>query len=223
MVHTIAIDGPSGAGKSTAAKAVAQQLGWGYLDTGAMYRAVAVGCMTAGLDHEDAAGIADYCQRMQLGISTDPNNVFFTLDDRDITQAVRQPEVSAWVAAVSTNPACRTDLVRRQQTILGSGDFVAEGRDLTTVVAPQAEVRVLLTASEAVRLYRRGEELGDKVDAAALRDQVIRRDRDDSTMVNFTTAADGVVTIDSTNLTASQVVAQILELAHRAGLTPSGN
>jgi len=95
---------------------------------------------------------------------------------------------------------------------------VAEGRDITTVVAPTAEVRVLLTADEAVRLRRRGAELGDQVDAAALRDQVVRRDRDDSTLVNFTVAADGVVTIDSTDLTAQQVVAHILELARRAGL-----
>lgn len=219
MAHTIAIDGPSGAGKTTTAQAVARQLGWRYLDTGAMYRAVAVGCMAGGVGHDDAAAIADYCLGMDLVISTDPDNVSFHLAGRDITADIRQPAVSAWVSAVSTNPACRTDLVRRQQAILGTGDFVAEGRDITTVVAPQAEVRVLLTATEAVRLSRRGAELGDTVDAAALRDQVVRRDRDDSTLVNFTVAADGVVTIDSTSLTLAEVVAQILELARRAGLT----
>jgi len=217
-MYTIAIDGPAGAGKSTVAKRTAKRLGCGYLDTGAMYRAVAVGCLAAGIDHGDAAGIAEFCRGMEVEISTDPDNQYVRLSGRDITEEIRSPATTAWVAAVSTNPDCRTDLVERQRAILASAPFVAEGRDITTVVAPQAEVRVLLTADEQVRLARRGAELGNKVDAAALRDQVVRRDRDDSTLVNFTVAADGVVTIDSTNLTIDQVVDQILLLAARAGV-----
>lgn len=219
-MFTIAIDGPSGSGKSTAAKLTARTLGCGYLDTGAMYRAVAVGCMKTGVDHNDVAAIAAYCRDMALDISTDPDDQYVRLAGLgDVTQAIRDPEVSAWVSAVSTNPDCRTDLVARQQAILATGSFVAEGRDITTVVAPQAAVRVLLTADPAARMARRGAELGGRVDAAGLRDQVLRRDQDDSTLVNFTVAADGVATIDSTFLTPDQVVAQILLLAARAGIS----
>ncbi|MDR2930723.1 MAG: (d)CMP kinase [Propionibacteriaceae bacterium] len=217
-MFTIAIDGPSGSGKSTAAKMVARQLGAGYLDTGAMYRAVAVGCMNAGIDHEDEEGIAAYCHNMELEISTDPDHESVRLGGVDVTQAIRAPEVSAWVSAVSTNPACRVELVRRQQAIIAGGDFVAEGRDITTVVAPEAKVRVLLTADPQARMDRRGAELAGAVDEAGLRDQVLRRDRDDSTLVNFTTASTGVVTIDSTFLTPAEVVGRILLLAKRAGL-----
>ncbi|MDR0284049.1 MAG: (d)CMP kinase [Propionibacteriaceae bacterium] len=217
-MYTIAIDGPSGSGKSTAAKLAARRLGCQYLDTGAMYRAVAVGCLGAGVDHEDAAGIAAVCRDMELDISTNPDDQYVRLAGDDITAYIRTPEVAAWVSAVATNPACRTELVRRQQAILASDSFVAEGRDITTVVAPDAAVRVLLTADPGARLARRGAELGGQVDAAGLRDQVLRRDQDDSTLVNFTTAADGVVTIDSTHLTPEQVVAQILLLAEAAGI-----
>jgi len=216
-VFTIAIDGPSGSGKSTAAKMTARALGCGYLDTGAMYRAAAVGCMESGI--EDSESIASYCQGMDLEISTDPDDQYVRLSGRDITTAIRSPEVSAWVSKVSTNSACRTDLVRHQQEILSSGSFVAEGRDITTVVAPHAQVRILLTADPEARMSRRGAELGGKLSDADLHDQIVRRDKDDSTLVNFTVAADGVATIDSTNLTPDQVVTQILLLAERAGIT----
>jgi len=215
-MFTIAIDGPSGSGKSTAAKMTARVLGWEYLDTGAMYRAVAVGCMAAGI--EDPESIADYCRRMDLEISTDPEDQYVRLGGRDVTSAIRSPGVSAWVSTVSTNPQCRTELVRRQQEIIASGAFVAEGRDITTVVVPEAQVRVLLTADPQARMSRRGAELGGKLSEADLRDQVLRRDKDDSTLVDFTVAADGVATIDSTFLTPEEVVAQILILAERAGI-----
>ena len=217
-MFTIAIDGPSGSGKSTAAKMTARALGCGYLDTGAMYRAVAVGCMESGI--EDPNAIAAYCQGMDLEISTDPDDQYVRLSGHDITSNIRSPEVSAWVSTVATNPQCRTDLVRRQQEILASGSFVAEGRDITTVVAPHAQVRVLLTADPEARMSRRGAELGGQLSQADLHDQIVRRDRDDSTLVNFTVAADGVATIDSTNLTPDQVVAQILILAEQAGINP---
>ncbi|MDR0848448.1 MAG: (d)CMP kinase [Propionibacteriaceae bacterium] len=217
-MFTIAIDGPSGSGKSTTAKLTARRLGARYLDTGAMYRAVAVGCMGAEIDHDDATAIAAYCVGMDLDISTDPDDQYVRLGEADITDAIRAPEVSAWVSAVSTNPECRVDLVKRQRDIIASDNFVAEGRDITTVVAPEAEVRVLLTADPEARMARRGAELGGAVDEAGLRDQILRRDKDDSTLVNFTVAADGVATIDSTFLTPDEVVAQVLLLARRAGI-----
>ncbi len=140
-MFTIAIDGPSGSGKSTAAKATAQRLGARYLDTGAMYRAVAVGAMAAGIGHDDASAIAEFCRRMDLEISTDPLNQFVRLAGRDVTQAIRAPEVSAWVSAVSTNAECRADLVARQRAIIATGNFVAEGRDITTEHASHKKIR----------------------------------------------------------------------------------
>ena len=217
-MFTIAIDGPSGSGKSTAAMMTARRLKCGYLDTGAMYRAVAVGCMESGIDRDDPEEISSYCRGMEVEISTDPDNQFVLLAGRDITEAIRHPEVSAWVSVVATNADCRVDLVRRQKLIIASGSFVAEGRDITTVVAPDAQVRILLTADPEIRMARRGAELGGKVDEAGLRDQVLRRDRDDSTLVNFTVAADGVVTIDSTYLSPDEVLDQILILVKRAGI-----
>lgn len=217
-MFTIAIDGPSGSGKSTAAKSTARLLGCGYLDTGAMYRAVAVGCMESGIDRDDSEEISSFCRAMVLDVSVDPDNHYVLLAGRDITEQIRDPEVSAWVSVVATNADCRIDLVRRQRLILSSGSFVAEGRDITTVVAPDAEVRLLLTADPEIRMARRGAELGGRVDEAGLRDQVLRRDRDDSTLVNFTVAADGVITLDSTFMTPEEVVTQILELAEKAGI-----
>jgi len=208
----IAIDGPSGSGKSTAARRVASALGWGYLDTGAMYRAVAVGCMESGFGKADGDAILGFCRQMDLLVGTDPNDPFVRLGGRDITAAIRAPEVSAWVSAVATNPDCRAELVARQRAIIAPGSFVVEGRDITTVVAPEAEVRVLLTADPDARLNRRGAELAGRVDEAGLRDQVLRRDRDDSTLVNFTDAAEGVVTIDTTYMSPHEVVDRILAL-----------
>jgi cytidylate kinase len=216
-MFTIAIDGPSGSGKSTAAKMTARVLDCAYLDTGAMYRAVAVGCMELGIENPEE--VAEYCRSMDLEISTDPDNHYVHLDGRDITDAIRAPEVSAWVSKVATNPECRDELVTRQQQILELGSFVAEGRDITTIVAPHAQVRVLLTADPEARMARRGAELQGRVDESGLRDQILRRDKDDSTLVNFTVAADGVATIDSTHLTPDEVVSQILLLVRRAGIT----
>ncbi|MCL1923853.1 MAG: (d)CMP kinase [Propionibacteriaceae bacterium] len=220
-MYTIALDGPSGVGKTTTAKTLARLLGWGYLDTGAMYRAVAVGCMKQGC--EQASEIAEFCREMEVEISTDPDNPRITLGGEDITQAIRDPQTSAWVSKVSTNPACREDLVRRQQDIIASANLVAEGRDITTVVAKDAQVRVLLSADADERLARRGAELGQKVSQEQLHDQVIRRDREDSTLVNFSEAADGVVAIDSTNMSLDEVVDAIMGLATRAGITGGTN
>jgi cytidylate kinase len=181
-----------------------------------MYRAVAVGCLQAGIDDEQ--GIAQFCREMDVEISTDPDDPRICLDGIDITQAIRDPQTSAWVSKVSTNPGCRENLVQRQQEIIASKNLVAEGRDITTVVATDAQVRVLLTADPAERLSRRGAELGDQVSSEELHDQVIRRDRDDSTLVNFSQAADGVVTIDSTWMDLDDVVAEILGLAFEAGI-----
>ncbi len=221
MTSIVAIDGPSGSGKSTTAREVARRLGYGYLDTGAMYRGVAVACLRAGVARDDAVRIAEICRAVDLGVSTDPTDQTFRVDGVDATAAIREPQVSAWVSAVATNAECRAELVRRQRALITDGPCVAEGRDITTVVAPDAAVRVLLVADPERRMARRNAELGNALDVDALRDQTLRRDRDDSALVNFTDAAEGVTVIDSTDMTIEEVVGRILDLARGAGLTPA--
>ncbi len=215
----IAIDGPSGSGKSTTARGVAERLGLEYLDTGAMYRAVTVAFLDAGVDPSDTAGVIAATRAADLQISTDPTDQWVRVNGRDVTAEIREPRTSANASAVSTVPECREDLVARQRAIIGAAPkgIVAEGRDITTVVAPQAPVRLLLTADPEIRMARRKAELGDKVDAAALADQVLRRDRDDSTLVNFTTAADGVTHLDCTFLSIEETIQAVLDLVERHG------
>jgi len=219
MSAIVAIDGPSGSGKSTTAREVARLLGYGYLDTGAMYRGVAVACLRDGVDHEDVERIAELTRTVVLDISTAPDDPRLLVDGVDATLIIREPSVSAWVSAVSTNAASRAELVRRQRAIIAAGRFVVEGRDITTVVCPEAAVRVLLVADPVRRMARRGAELAGALDEAALHDQVLRRDKDDSTLVNFTDAAPGVTVIDSTELTIDEVVDRIVALANDAGLS----
>jgi CMP/dCMP kinase len=214
----IAIDGPSGSGKSSTAKAVARELGLAYLDTGAMYRAIACAYLDAGVDPSDVAGVIRETLNADVAISTDPDREEVVVNGADVTARIREPEISAKVSAVSTVPECRENLVARQRAIIEQAPrgIVAEGRDITTVVAPDADIRLLLTADPEVRMARRKAELGDKVDAAALHDQVVRRDSDDSKLVNFTTAADGVTELDCTYLNLPQVIEAVLGLVRDA-------
>lgn len=211
----IAIDGPSGSGKSSAARGVAQRLGLGYLDTGAMYRAVTCAFLDAGVEPSDAAGVIASTLDAELEISTDPSDQWVRVNGADVTERIREQEISTHVSAVSTVAECRADLVARQRAIIDAAPagIVAEGRDITTVVAPDADLRVLLTADPEVRMARRNLDLGGDVDTAALADQVLRRDADDSKLVNFTTAADGVVHLDGTYLTLEQTIDALIDLA----------
>jgi len=210
----IAIDGPSGSGKSTTSRAVAQRLGLAYLDTGAMYRAVTCAFLDAGVDPSDTAGVIASTVGADLEISTDPEDQWVRVNGTDVTQRIREQEVSTKVSAVSTVPECRADLVARQRAIIDAAPagIVAEGRDITTVVAPDADLRVLLTADPEIRMARRNVDLGGAVDQAALADQVLRRDSDDSRLVNFSTAADGVLQLDCTYLTLDQTIDAVLDL-----------
>ena len=221
----IAIDGPSGSGKSSASRGVAKALGLAYLDTGAMYRAVACAFLDAGVDPSDEARVIAATLGADLEISTDPDDQWVRVNGRDVTTAIREPEVSSKVSAVSTLAECRANLVARQRAIIESAlqGIVAEGRDITTVVAPDADVRLLLTADPAIRMARRQLELGDKVDAAQLADQVLRRDSDDSKLVNFTTAAGGVTHLDGSYLTLEQTIQAVVDLAAEARAGNAGS
>lgn len=204
----IAIDGPSGSGKSSVSRSVATHLGAGYLDTGAMYRALTWWCRESGVDLEDPEAITAAALSLPLVIGEDPQAPTVHVDGTDIAQAIRTSEVSSLVSTVATVPAVRTEMQRRQRELIEDiagrrGACVAEGRDITTVVAPDAPVRILLTASEEARLRRRSLEVHGATDDEAIdatRDQVLRRDRDDSTVSQFTVAADGVVVVDTSDL-----------------------
>ncbi len=214
----IAIDGPAGSGKSSTSKEVARRLGLGYLDTGAMYRAVTVAFLDSGVSRDDADAVAHATRQADIDISLDPDDYWIRVNGRDVTSEIRGPEVTANASAVSTNPECRADLARRQRALMDADPrgVVAEGRDITTVVYPDADVRVLLTASEAARLARRRGDVGASMSAEQLRDQVLRRDRDDSLLVEFQTAADGVRLLDTTEMTIEQVVDTIVQLGQEA-------
>jgi cytidylate kinase len=195
----VAIDGPAGAGKSTVARAVAAALGFTYLDTGAMYRAVALaGLRGHGLPHLAEIGFAD--------------DGHVLLEGEDVESLIRTPEVAEQASKVASDPAVRRAMVDRQRELIGQSDWVAEGRDIGTVVAPDAEVKVFLTASPAERARRRADELGADYDTV-LRDQAIRdqrvMDRADSPL----RAADDAVEVDTTGLSIDEVVERIVELA----------
>jgi len=219
----VAVDGPSGSGKSTVSRTVAARLGLAYLDTGAMYRAVTWWCLDQGLDLADSAAVADAATALDLRMGTDPSAPSVAVGGTDVTAAVRESRISAAVSAVATNLSVRAELQRRQRELIAAAaaerGVVAEGRDITTVVAPDADVRVLLTASEDARLARRAAELHGRTDAGAVeatRDEVVRRDRDDATVSTFHTAADGVVTLDSSALSLEETVEALASLVGAA-------
>ncbi|NSX36231.1 (d)CMP kinase [Pseudarthrobacter oxydans] len=208
----VAIDGPSGSGKSSVSKEVARRLRLAYLDTGAMYRALTWFCVNEGIDLDDAAAVEQAARDLVLELSTSPLEEYVRVNGVDVTDAIREPAISSAVSAVATTLGARTELIRRQRELIEKHHrrMVVEGRDITTVVAPGAEVRMLLTASEEARLRRRGIQLGGTQNAEQLAAQVTHRDAKDSSVVNFTKAASGVVTLDSSDLDFDQTVAAAL-------------
>jgi cytidylate kinase len=224
----VAIDGPSGSGKSSVSKEVARRLKLAYLDTGAMYRALTWFCLRNGTDLEDRAAVEAASKALPLEVSTTPQEEFVRVGGDDVTLAIREPAISAAVSAIATTLGARTELIRRQRELIEKHHrrMVVEGRDITTVVAPGAEVRMLLTASEEARLRRRGIQLGGSQNAEQLAAQVTRRDAKDSTVVNFTTAADGVVTLDSSDLDFDETVQAALDIVdtviNHPAVKPSG-
>jgi cytidylate kinase len=200
----VAIDGPAGAGKSTVARALARELGFTYLDSGAMYRAAALAVLERGGAASEAAERAD----IRLGERV-------VLDGRDVTADIRTPEVTEAASRVAANPGVRAALMRKQRELLSSGDWVAEGRDIGTVVAPDAPVKVFLTADAEERARRRAEELGGDV-ATVLRDQALRDAQDSTREHSPLRLAPGAVELDTTGLSVDEVVERIVALVERA-------
>jgi cytidylate kinase len=203
-VTVVAIDGPAGAGKSTVARTVADRLGFTYLDSGAMYRCVALAALRRELPPaEVAAGVS-----LSLGDRV-------LLDGEDVTAEIRTPEVSEAASVVAADAAVRTAMVAEQRRLLAHGDWVAEGRDIGTVVYPTAEVKVFLTASPAARAARRADQIGAEV-AVVLAEQTIRDQRDTERVASPLHAADDAVTVDTSDLTLEQAVERVAALVRAA-------
>lgn len=213
----IAIDGPSGSGKSSTSRGVATRLGLGYLDTGSMYRAATVAWLDDVSAPQDPDAITDFVRGLNLEVGTDPAAPTISVDGHDVTRAIREPRVSEKVSVLATIPGVRTVLTDQMRRIIAAHKrrIVVEGRDITTVVAPDADVRVLLVADPAARVARRHAEL-EGVTSAEVLDQVVRRDRDDATVSEFERPAPGVTVVDSTFDDLPTVVARICDLVPHA-------
>jgi cytidylate kinase len=203
----VAIDGPAGAGKSTVARRVAERTGLRYLDTGATYRALTLGLLRRGVPPDDPAAVAEAARTIDLDLELDAaGRATVLLDGKPPGAELRSPEVNAAVSAVSAVPAVRQQLVALQRSLVGLGGIVAEGRDVGTVVWPDAEVKVYLTASEPERARRRaGDGGGESADALARRDRL-----DSNRATSPTRPADDAVVLDSTGRAVDQVVEEVL-------------
>ena len=172
----------------------------------------------AGVSPDDTAAVIEATTSADIELSLDPDERWVRVNGRDVTAEIREPRTAQNVSAVSTIPECRADMVRRQRALMDADPrgCVAEGRDITTVVYPDADLRILLTASPEARLRRRAGDMAGKLTEHQLRDQVLRRDRDDSTLVDFQTAADGVQLLDTSDMTLAEVVDAITDLAEES-------
>ncbi len=214
----VAIDGPAGSGKSSVSKEIARRLGYGYLDTGAAYRALAWHALEHGADTSDAAAVIDVTGDFDYAISLDPDEYWVRVGPTDVTDAIRDPRVSDAVSGVARVPVVRESVNALFRTLVaesGRPGVVVEGRDITTVVMPDAPVRILLTASPDVRAARRSKEIATQ-DAASVAAALHRRDASDSAVVDFLTAAPGVTVVDSTELDLPQTVAAVLDVVGAA-------
>jgi cytidylate kinase len=210
----IAIDGPSGAGKSTVGRALAARLGFAFVDTGAMYRALALKALRSGVPPEDGGRLAELARRTLISLTGDGRGV--TVDGEDVTVAIRAPEVSAAASRVSAHPAVRLEMVARQRAMGERGGVVLDGRDIGTAVFPQADVKFYVEADPACRARRRADEIraaGTEVTADAVLREIRERDHADMTRSDspLTRAADAI-DIDTTDLAPDQVLERMLTI-----------
>ena len=209
----IAIDGPAGAGKSTVARALAERLGVTYLDSGAMYRCVALAALRSDTDPDDGERVGELAERSSIAL----DHGAVQLAGEDVSEAIREPEVSAAASRVSVHRRVRDAIVDRQREMIAGGDYVAEGRDIGTVVAPDAPLKVFLTASPPERARRRAAETGEHT-RDVLEAQAVRDERDESREHGALRAADDAVEIDTTGLDVDDVVERVAALARERGL-----
>jgi CMP/dCMP kinase len=209
----IAIDGPAGAGKSTVARALARALGATYLDSGAMYRCVALAALRRGVDLDDPEAAAQVAREIEIELADDR----VELDGEDVTTAIRDPGVSAAASRVSVHLGVRGAMIERQRSLLAGGDYVAEGRDVGTVVAPDAPLKVFLVAADEERALRRASDTGEEI-ADVLAAQAARDSRDRKREHGALRPADDALEIDTTGVDVDEVVERIVALARERGL-----
>jgi cytidylate kinase len=209
----IAIDGPAGAGKSTVARALAERLGFTYLDSGAMYRCVALAALERGVELDDETAVNELAGSLEIELDGDR----VTLDGHDVSAAIREPRVSEASSRVSVHRGVREAMVASQHQLIAAGRYVAEGRDIGTVVSPDSPLKVFLTASPEERARRRAEQTGEDPEAV-LAAQRERDARDESREHSALRAAEDAVEIDTTGLTLDQVVDCVVTLARQRAL-----
>jgi cytidylate kinase len=209
----IAIDGPAGAGKSTVARAVASALGLTYLDSGAMYRSIALVALRSGTDLDDGPSIARLASAVEIGLADGR----VELDGEDVTEGIRAGDVAAAASRISVHSQVREAMVERQRALIAGGDYVAEGRDIGTVVSPDAALKVFLTASDVERARRRAAESGGRP-SDVLAAQAVRDARDREREHGALRPADDAVQIDTTGLKAEEVAERVVSLAREHGI-----
>jgi CMP/dCMP kinase len=209
----IAIDGPAGAGKSTVARGVAKALGFTYLDSGAMYRCVALAALERGIDPEDGERLGDLAWELDIDFDRDS----IRLDGKPVGGRIRSPEVTVASSKVSVHPQVRQAMVKRQRELIAAGSYVAEGRDIGTVVSPDSPLKVFLTASDEERARRRAAETGEGVEQVrrAIED---RDQRDTQRRHGALRPAEDSVELDTTDLPVDQVVEKVVALARERGI-----
>jgi cytidylate kinase len=209
----IAIDGPAGAGKSSVARGVAGETGFTYLDSGAMYRCVALAALQGKADLDDGEAVGALAE----GLEIDFDGQRVLLDGDDVSEAIRTPEVSAAASQASVHPRVRAAMVERQRRLIAAGRYVAEGRDIGTVVSPDSPLKIFLTASDEERARRRAAETGEDFEAV-LEAQRRRDARDTEREHGALRAAEDAVELDTTGLSLDEVVARVVALARERGL-----
>ena len=213
----IAIDGPAGAGKSSVARAVAAEIGFTYLDSGAMYRCVGLAALKAGIELDDGEALGELAEGLEIGFDGRGGGSRVFLGERDVSDEIRTPEVSAAASQVSVHPRVREAMVARQRQLIAAGRYVAEGRDIGTVVSPEAPLKVFLTASGEERARRRAAEIGEPVEEVLAAQR--RRDASDTEREHGALrAAEDAVELDTTGFSLDEVVARVVSLAREKGL-----
>lgn len=214
----IVIDGPAGSGKSTTARLVAQKLGYIYIDTGAMYRALTLKVINSGIDPNDEKSVAQLAENTRIELLYENGNLKVMLDGNDVTEKIRTPEVTSFVSIVSAHPKVREAMVKKQQELGKDGGVVMDGRDIGTVVFPNAHLKIFMTADIKERARRRQKELeaqGFKIDLEKLIYEIEERDKFDSSReVGPLKKADDAIEIDTTNLTIDEQVDFVLKKAY---------
>jgi CMP/dCMP kinase len=209
----IAIDGPAGAGKSSVARGVVAALGFTYLDSGAMYRSVALAALREGTDLDDPEAMGKLARSLRIGVADGR----VELNGRDVTEAIRSAEVTAAASRAAVHPGVREAMVERQRALIEAGRYVAEGRDIGTVVSPDAPLKVFLTATDEERARRRAAQTGEPL--ADVLDSQLRRDTRDQTRAHSALRpAPDAVEIDTTPMSIDEVVGRVLELARERGV-----